>query len=58
MGRKQGMARLNEVCQLRTMYNMPCERCQYNQECSTYLKKEGAKNGKKKQRRKQGNKGI
>lgn len=42
-----GKASIQEVCQLRTMYNLPCERCSYSDKCKVLKKKEGKENEKK-----------
>ena len=44
---KMGKASIQEVCQLRTMYNLPCERCSYSDKCKVLKKKEGKENEKK-----------
>lgn len=49
---------MKSACAIRAMYGLPCDRCRYNEKCSTYknqLKKEGKKNEqkKRKQRRKE-----
>ncbi len=57
---------MKSACAIRAMYGLPCDRCRYNEKCSTYKnqnenlktkikKKEGKENEqkKRKQRRKE-----
>ena len=55
-------AEMKGVCAIRSMYALPCEKCRYNDRCSTYKnqnenlktkmkKKEGKENEQKKQRK-------
>lgn len=46
-----GKASIQEVCQLRTVYNLPCERCIYSDKCKVLKKKEGKENEKKQRKR-------
>ena len=46
---------MRSACQIRTLYGLPCERCRYNDECSTFkneqIKKGKEENEQKKQRK-------
>lgn len=35
------------VCQIRTMYNLPCEKCQFNADCTNYQNKKEIKENEK-----------
>lgn len=38
---------IESVCQIRLIYNMPCEKCKFKDECT----KESSEDGKRKQKR-------
>lgn len=55
-------ANIESVCQIRTMYNLSCEKCQFNAECTNYQNKKEIKEnekvkGKQRSKRNQSNKG-